>query len=531
MKIERLEVNGFKSFSEKTMLQFHPGVTAIVGPNGCGKSNVVDAFKWVLGEQSAKSLRGERMDDVIFSGSATKKSKGMAEVFLFISNFHLPDGNGKRTVKELSVARRIFRSGESDYLINKRSCRLKDIRDMFLDTGLGVKSYSIFEQGRVDAILQSKPEERRFIIDEVAGVAKYKVRKLEAIQKIEAARQNLLRLQDVIGEVKRQVDSLSRQAKRAEKYKKLLHLLKDAELRLAALEHARFKQEWNQIRAETETLTNKEFSVSTEIAGLEAKIESMKLSFIESERAFQEVQTGLHKIERAITEGQGKIDLLKSEIRSLYDKNAGIARDREELSSRSERIHTQLAQLQESITKIQQETEELTTVLKEKETACTNEETQIKAIEASIKEDRKALIKHTETVSIYKNCLHSIVTSRKEVDRRRSKLEDERTATESRLQELEASSAAVKTSINLIDKGLKDETELRQSQRELLKKAHLRSAQRKTPRDRPPFPGETAAGCDRRRGYRLAFESPFPGRESPHRRRPVDDPRDLASGR
>lgn len=472
MKIERLEVNGFKSFFERIIFQFHPGVTAIVGPNGCGKSNVVDSFKWVLGEQSAKSLRGERMDDVIFSGSATKKPKGMAEVFLYVSDFQLPDGNGKKAAKEFSVARRIFRSGESDYLINKRPCRLKDIRDFFLDTGLGVKSYSIFEQGRVDAILQSKPDERRFIIDEVAGVSKYKVRKLEAIQKIEAARQNLVRLQDVICEVKRQVDSLSRQVKKAEKYKKLSQALRDAELRAAAHDYAQLMQEWKQIKTSTEVLKNKELSLSTETSGLEANIERRKLIFIESEKSFQTVQAELHKTEKAVTTTQGKIDLLRSELQSLEDKSSGIARHREELKNRLDRINTRSAQLQESLVQIQGETEKLTGALKESEAACLSREAEVKALEVSIREDRKALIKHTETVNIHKNRINSFELSLKEIERRQAKLQGERTSTENRLQELEKSFAALQTSIALIDKVLGDEKVRRQELRDSLKNAH-----------------------------------------------------------
>jgi chromosome segregation protein len=182
MRIERIELIGFKSFADKTIFNFHPGITSIVGPNGCGKSNIVDAFKWVLGEQSAKSLRGGSMGDVIFAGSAAKKTKGMAEVTLVLSDIvqesgNGSDSNGKKGPARISVTRRLFRSGESEYLLNKVPCRLKDIRNMFLDTGLELKAYSILEQGRIGDIINSKPQDRRFLIEEVAGVMKYKVRK------------------------------------------------------------------------------------------------------------------------------------------------------------------------------------------------------------------------------------------------------------------------------------------------------------------------------------------------------------------
>jgi len=476
MKIERLEINGFKSFSERIVFQFHHGVTAVVGPNGSGKSNVVDAFKWVLGEQSAKSLRGERMDDVVFSGSATKKPKGMAEVFLFVSGFEIPDDKGRQTIKELSVSRRIFCSGDTDYFINKRHCRLKDIRDLFLDTGLGHKSYSIFEQGRVDAILQSKPEERRFLIDEIAGVAKYKVRKLESIQKIEAARQNLTRLEDVISEVKRQVDTLSRQVRRAEKYKKLLQALKEAELRVAAHDYRGFHQEYSRIQAAADELVMRELALTTEIAGFEAKVEDRKLVCLDSEKALRDVQAKLHKTEKAITETQGRINLLNSELKSLADRAARMQNQQEELKARSELIHGRSAQLQNSLKQFQDESDKLALNLKEKEAVCVSSDTEIKALENTIREDRKELIKYAETVSAHKNRIHSLLTSLKEVERRQAKLEGERTQTEGRVQGVQESVAAVQTALTLLNKGLKEEAANRQTLRDAFKKAHTARA-------------------------------------------------------
>jgi chromosome segregation protein len=173
-----------------------------VGPNGCGKSNVVDAFKWVLGEQSAKSLRGGKMEEVIFAGSQSKKPKGMSEVTLTVSGLGGTGDNGETVT---SVTRRLYRSGDSDYMVNRSICRLRDIRDLFLDTGLELKSYSILEQDRISAILSAKPEERRFLIEEVAGVVKYKVRRHEAQNKLESSRNNLQRINDVIAEVRRQI--------------------------------------------------------------------------------------------------------------------------------------------------------------------------------------------------------------------------------------------------------------------------------------------------------------------------------------
>lgn len=274
MRIDKIELIGFKSFSEKTVFDFHPGITAIVGPNGCGKSNIVDAFRWVLGEQSAKSLRGDRMEDVVFSGSASKKPKGMAEVTLVISG--ISNGDTALTA-EASVTRRLFRSGESEYLLNKVPCRLKDIKNLFLDTGLELKTYSILEQGRMDAILNSKPHERRFLIEEIAGVMKYNVRKAEAIQKLDASQSNLQRLQDIISEVKRQINAIDRFAKRAEKYKKLFDEIKNIEIKIAARDYAAFGAELQGVSASENLLTSKEAEFSAHIHSSDALIEEKNL--------------------------------------------------------------------------------------------------------------------------------------------------------------------------------------------------------------------------------------------------------------
>ena len=236
MRLSRLELIGFKSFINRAVLQFPSEISAIVGPNGCGKSNLVDALRWVMGEQSARHLRGHLMEDVIFNGNETQPATGMAEVSLVFDN---EDGRGPAdysTFSEIVVTRRLFRSGESEYSINKIPCRLKDIIEFFLGTGVGNKAYSIMEQGRVEEMINAKPEEFRSLIEEAAGTSKYISRKEGAERKLERTHQNLLRLNDIVREIERQIRSVELQAKKAERYKSIKETLKEKELAWGALQ-------------------------------------------------------------------------------------------------------------------------------------------------------------------------------------------------------------------------------------------------------------------------------------------------------
>src|SRR5881396_1350650 len=236
MYLKNLTVLGFKSFADKTSLNFQPGVTAIVGPNGCGKSNVSDAIRWVLGEQSAKALRGGEMADVIFNGTDGRKPLGMAEVSLTIGGVdeeHLSAAGVEMAYNEVTVTRRVFRDGGSEYFVNKTPCRLKDIQQLFMGTGVGRTSYSVMAQGSITQLLSSKPEDRRMVFEEAAGITKFKSQKKEALRKLEYTDQNLLRVSDLIREVKRQIGSLQRQAGKARRYKQIAQELQHLDTQLA----------------------------------------------------------------------------------------------------------------------------------------------------------------------------------------------------------------------------------------------------------------------------------------------------------
>ena len=223
MYLQSLEMIGFKSFAPRTILRFHRGVTAVVGPNGCGKSNVLDAIRWVLGEQSAKALRGAEMADVIFSGTDSRQALGMAEVSLTFAECEKELGV---EWNEVCISRRVYRDGKSEYFLNNAPCRLRDIHQLFMDTGVGRSAYSIMEQGKIDLILSSRPEDRRAIFEEAAGITKVQGPKREALRKLEYTEANLLRVQDIIKEVHRQIGSLQRQAAKARRYQALMNDLR-----------------------------------------------------------------------------------------------------------------------------------------------------------------------------------------------------------------------------------------------------------------------------------------------------------------
>src|SRR5881398_3932808 len=233
MRLESITLQGFKSFGEKAVVKVLPGITGIVGPNGCGKSNVADAVRWALGEQSAKSLRGQRMEDLIFHGSQSRKPVGLAEVELTFRN----DGTLSVPWSEIGVARRLYRTGESEYLLNGGAARLRDILDLVAGTGANPRAYSVMDQDKLNHVLTAKPHERRVFIEEAAGIARYKQQRNETQGKLEQARQNLVRVRDVMDEVRRQLASLERQAKKAQQYKALQTTKRDLSLVVLAAEY------------------------------------------------------------------------------------------------------------------------------------------------------------------------------------------------------------------------------------------------------------------------------------------------------
>ena len=335
MRIKRIEIVGFKSFVDKSILDLEAGITAVVGPNGCGKSNIIDAIRWAMGEQSAKNLRGQGMEDVIFGGCESRKPLGMAEVSMIFAN---EEGRGPvafRDYAEIMVTRRLFRSGESDYLINKTPCRLLDISELFMDTGVGARAYSIVEQGKIGMILSAKAEDRRYLIEEAAGVTKFKSRKKTALRKIEATRQNLLRISDIVSEVRRQLGGLKRQAQKAERFREYREELKGIELYFARQRYSALRAEEaeNSAAAEEQNLLAEGYLA--ELSGSEAQLEEFRL-----------IQAAA---EREVAAGQERLYHLSAEIQKSEDRHALAGREIESQQLQSERLVLESAEVTERL--------------------------------------------------------------------------------------------------------------------------------------------------------------------------------------
>lgn len=356
MHLKQLNLLGFKSFAHKTNLHFANGMTAIVGPNGCGKTNILDALRWVLGEQKVSLLRGSRMEEVIFNGTKDAKPLGMAEVTLRLVNDR---GILPTEYNELQITRRLFRSGESEYLLNKVPCRRKDITELFYDTGMGAHSYSVIQQDMIEAVISDKAEERRFLFEEAAGITKYKQRKRAALRKLEATENDFLRLNDIFAEVQTRVRSLKRQYKKAERYQKIQDNIKGWELYLGSQRVRAIEQQRRELKAELDRLADSTSEKQAQLDRLSARLESDRKRQVDLERQLSEVSNRVFEITESAHEQETQISVLtekRSNARQLIERNG---EDIQALQTRLKLLAEQVEEAEEKLSQHKKEQSEL----------------------------------------------------------------------------------------------------------------------------------------------------------------------------
>jgi chromosome segregation protein len=470
MRLERLEISGFKSFSERSELAFDKGVTAIVGPNGCGKSNVADAITWVLGEQSAKSLRGDKMEDVIFSGSDARKPGGTAEVKLLLSGLpvaartpadsiarELPDaamtefhpeeagpnghangnghtnGNGHRLAemveeftRDVEVTRRLYRSGESEYLIDGEVVRLRDVHELLMDTGLGAKAYAIIEQGKIGMILSSRPADRRQLIEEAAGITKYKSRRRAAELKLEAAQQNLTRIDDIVFEVEKQRGSLKRQAAKARRYRKLREELRRWEKVLFARKYRELAHSIEAARARLAEAREREAAASARLAEVEADLSRLRIEQAEADNRASAIREDAHARELDINRRQQQIELNRHQADTLAARGREIEQEVGDLEGRREPARLALEGRREATAGAERARDEAAAVLADASEAHAVAQRQIEGLESDVEAARGQVFGVLNAATTLRHAMEHAASQKERVVEQLGRLDVER---------------------------------------------------------------------------------------------------------
>lgn len=377
--LKRLDVQGFKSFADKISLEYNPGITAVVGPNGSGKSNIADAVRWVLGEQSIKTLRGSKMEDVIFTGTEHRKPLGFAEVSLTIDN---TDGALPVEYSEVTITRRVFRSGESEYLLNKTPCRLKDIHELLMDTGIGKDGYSIIGQGRVDEILSTRSEDRRLIFEEASGIMKYKVRKLEAEKKLELTRQNLLRINDIINELEIQLEPLRQQSEVAKKYLSLRESLKELEVNVYIENISKYREKINELEVQFTTIKENIDSENRKLEEITEKNKQKTELLKNLEEKLNRSRQEYYNLENSIERHNSEIKLNEEKINNLMQNIVRFDNEISEINQKVEQLSKEEDSKKERIKYLNRKYEEYSCKLAEYEE-------QMRSILASLDESER----------------------------------------------------------------------------------------------------------------------------------------------
>ena len=445
MYLKNLTVLGFKSFADKTALNFQPGVTAIVGPNGCGKSNVSDAIRWVLGEQSAKALRGGEMADVIFNGTDRRKPLGMAEVSLTIGAVdeeHLHAAGVELAYDEVTITRRVFRDGGSEYFINKTPCRLKDIQQLFMGTGVGRTSYSIMAQGNITQILSSKPEDRRMIFEEAAGITKYKAQKKEALRKLEYTEQNLVRVEDLVREVKRQIGSLQRQAGKARRYKQISQELQHLDTQFTRHQFDVLQAEIRERQTAAEDLRNEIEACSAGVLRCEDEIAQLRGRLTELEHQVAAMQQRGLELKGDMDRHESRIQFNEERLRELAAQNSKALADIAQAEERRQVAEQELATVSASLRASENALVQHRQTLEAKQAALRHVEDDLRQRQETLRQAQAGAFSAAQDLTRVRNEITALdlqkqgnVVRLEKLSAEKIQLEEERARQEARLQE------------------------------------------------------------------------------------------------
>ncbi|MGA2916396.1 MAG: chromosome segregation protein SMC [Sedimentisphaerales bacterium] len=473
MRLEKIVLDGFKSFADKTEFNFNQQITSIVGPNGCGKSNVVDALKWVLGEQSTKSLRSGMMADVIFSGSAARKSMGMAEVSL---HFSQASSLGLEQ-NDLMITRRLYRSGESEYLINNKICRMRDIRELFMDTGVGVRAYSIIEQGQIAQLLTASKVDRRIIFEEAAGISKYKAQKKEALNKLERTEQNLLRLADIVGEVQKQLRSIKLQAGKARNYLQYSQRLKELRVNFSLAQYHQIKQESDEKNKNLAERQNQFAQIAAEVAEKDAKLSNLAAEIIEKENEINRCDNSLVSITSKIEQQQQHIEFLHKKIEELENRNVTE-------QQQSEKLKEQLSEFEKQLKQCQIDSYKIEKIIVEKSEQLENIQQHIRDINIScgeleneLEDEKSGIIDIVRRTAQLHNAIQSTTVYRNNLHGQKDRLSGKVSQSQQQLEELLGLRAENQARLDDINKVISELQSKLEEKREQIKSISENAAQ------------------------------------------------------
>ncbi len=456
MKLKKLEITGFKSFHEKVSIEFSFGISAVVGPNGCGKSNIIDALRWVMGEQSVKQLRGKSMEDVIFSGTNGKPPLSMAEVSLTLLN---DNGNVPEELKDFSeimLTRRLYRSGESAYLINKRACRLKDIHNVFWGSGMGAKSCAVIQQGSIGAITDAGPEERRFIIEEAAGITRYKNRKNEALHKVKATDQNILRLNDIIAEINRQMATLKRQAKKAELYNDYNDRIKEIDIYLGLYYYDDYTKRTKASGILLNDLKNADIEHTSKLKELDAAVEEIKLEQCQKNQDISEQKSRKFEIHRTIDRLENDLAHFRNDVKRLADETSSLESARRDLEEKNRGMISEVAEVEKENESLNQEIKGVNSALEEEKKASQDTKDRLLILNQAIERSKTELMDLVAQEARHKNICQNASNNKESLKRRLERIDEEEVTAGEKLIDLQNNKSRAQKALESFKREISD---------------------------------------------------------------------------